>query len=228
MNSGMPDQIEPGAETGFQVALRAGGILLAAVVLGVAYNESSPLGLRASRAEIQSVSPVATPRTEVPSIPSAAPRSDAGWRPPISTGNEVTNLNPVLSSPSVPPNQITVADANPLSFPQLKWAAVKALLATKQIVLIDARLKETYNLSHIPGAVSLPAYSLPEELQAFATKYPGHTRFVLYCNSDTCDMSHELAGKLAGIYGYTNLSVMPGGFAEYVIAEPGGAIPASP
>ena len=228
MNSGMPDQIEPGAETGLQIALQACGILLAAVVLGVVYNQSSPLGLRATSAEDQSASLVATPGAEAPPIPSVAQRGDAGRPQPVSTGDKAANLNPVLPSPPVPPNQIPVAVANPPQFPELKWPAVKALLAAKQIVLIDARLKETYLLSHIPGAVSLPAYSSPEELQAFAMKYPKDARLVLYCNSDTCDMSHELAGKLARNHGYTNLSVMPGGFAEDVIAEPGGATTAPP
>ena len=224
----MPDQIEPGAETSLQVALQVCGILLAAVVLGVAYNQSSPLGLRATSAGDQSALPVAIPGAEAPPIPSVAQPGDGGRRLPVSTGAKVADLNPILPAPPVPSNQSPVAVANPPPFPELKWPAVKALLAAKQIVLIDARLKETYLLSHIPGAVSLPAYSPPEELQAFAMKYPRHTRMVLYCNSDTCEMSHELAGKLARNYGYTNLSVMPGGFAEYVIAEPGGAATAPP
>lgn len=224
----MPDQIEPGAETGLRVALQACGILLAAVVLGVAYNQSSPLGLRTTSAEDQSASPVATPGTPALPIPSITQPGDAGRPQPISIGAKVADLNPVLPSPPVPSNQSPAAVANPPPFPELKWPAVKALLAAKQIVLIDARLKETHLLSHIPGSVSLPAYSPPEELQAFATKYPKDTRLVLYCNSDTCDMSHELAGKLARNYGYSNLSVMPGGFAEYLIAEPGGATTAPP
>ena len=72
MHSGMPDQIEPGAETSLQVALQVCGILLAAVVLGVAYNQSSPLGLRATSAEDQSALPVAIPGAEAPPTTASA------------------------------------------------------------------------------------------------------------------------------------------------------------
>jgi rhodanese-related sulfurtransferase len=112
--------------------------------------------------------------------------------------------------------------ATPMKIPELKWPEVKALLAEKKIVLVDARLKANYDISHIPGAISLPATALAPELQAFATAYPKETHFVTYCGSDSCHMSHALAESLVKICGYTNVSEMPGGWAEFNVAEPGG------
>lgn len=207
MSSGMAESNAAGRESGGRIAWQAAGILLAAVALGIAYNESSPLGVRQPAPEELPLS-ITAQRT--------AP-----------TGNESapTNLPSWDFPPPPPTGAANSAVSAQLQFPELKWPAVKALQASGQIVLIDARLAETYALSRIPGAVSLPAYSPVEQLQAFAAKYPQNTRFVIYCNSETCDMSHELAGKLARQFGYTNLALMPGGFAEYVIVESGAANP---
>lgn len=200
-------------QSGERVMWPAIGILAAAVVIGVVYNQVSPLGVR---------KPVTTEEpalvNQSPAIPTA-PEVSPSVSQPATTNLPTWDFLPPPST-TVPVGPATPAmSAAEAGFPELKWPAVKALLAEKQIVLVDARLAETYALSRIPGAVSLPAYSPIAELEAFAAKYPRETRFVIYCNSESCDMSHELAAKLARHFGYTNLSLMPGGFAEYVIAE---------
>jgi rhodanese-related sulfurtransferase len=207
MNSRKPEQIRPVRESGGHVVWQAVGILAAAMAIGMVYNQTSPLGVRKP-----------TPPGEQPALPQiAAPTA-------LSTGSAVAPTN-LPGWNFLPPN--STAAATELRFPELKWPAVKTLLAANQIVLIDARLAETYALSRIPGAISLPAYSPVAELQAFAERFSRETRFVIYCNSESCDMSHELAAKLARQFGFTNLAIMPGGFAEYVIAESGAANPPS-
>ena len=214
MNSTTPEQSQPVRETGGHVAWQAIGILTAAFVIGIVYNLTSPLGVR---------KPVPLEEQSALNHSAAPPPSSLPiTTPPAGSDGVVTNppnWDFLPPAPSGPPKLGTTE----LHFPELKWSAVKALLAANQIVLIDARLAETYALSRIPGAISLPAYSPVAELQAFAAKFSRDTRFVIYCNSETCDMSHELAAKLAQQYGYTNLALMPGGFAEYAIAEPGAA-----
>jgi rhodanese-related sulfurtransferase len=202
-----PEQIRPIREAGGHIVWQAVGILAAAVVIGMVYNQTSPLGVRKP-----------TPPGEPPALTQVTSSTAA------STGNAVAPTNPPGWN-FQPPNPATAATE--LRFPELKWPAVKKLLAANQIVLIDARLAETYALSRIPGAISLPAYSPVTELQAFAERFSRETRFVIYCNSESCDMSHELAAKLARQFGFTNLALMPGGFAEYVIAESGAANPPS-
>lgn len=203
MNSRKPEQIRPVREAGGHVAWQAVGILAAAVVIGMVYNQTSPLGVRQR-----------TPQGEPPPLTGLTASTAS------STGSIIAPTDP--AGGHSPPLNPTAAMTE-LRFPELKWPAVKKLLAANQIVLIDARLAETYALSRIPGAISLPAYSPVADLQAFAERFSRETRFVIYCNSETCDMSHELAAKLARQFGFTNLALMPGGFAEYVIAESGAA-----
>jgi rhodanese-related sulfurtransferase len=211
MINGMSVQSDPDRETGGRVVWQVLGILLAAVVLGIIYNQSSPLGVRQPAPD------------ELP-LSATVHRTKSD---PLSAGSDgaMTNVSSWGFNPTPPGRSNPAVAPTELRFQELKWPAVKALLAAGQIVLVDARLAETYALSRIPGAVSLPAYSPTEQLQAFAAKHPRDTRFVIYCNSEACDMSHELAAKLARQFGYTNLALMPGGFAEYVIAESSAANP---
>lgn len=224
MNSGFSEHEKGQSQGAIQEVWQALAILAAAMLLGLAYNHHSPLGVR----------PRQSPDTKTEP---AAAGTNTQASPPLTLSNAATNAaQPAELFAALPAFESAPATASPapvtpsgeLRFPELKWPEVKALLAANQIVLVDARLAETFALTHIPGAVSLPAYSPPEQLQAFARSHPQHQRYVLYCNSDTCDMSHELATKLARQYGYTNLTLMPGGFAEYVIAEPAAAAAAPP
>jgi rhodanese-related sulfurtransferase len=164
---------------------------VAAVALGLVYNVASPLGVRAPRTESQEANPLVHSSTS--SVPAVAP---------VST-------NPVNAT-TVPATTNAVA---------LRWAEVKPLLAAGQIVLVDARARAAYDIEHIPGAVSLPVISQPAEFLAFAVKYPKDTAIVVYCGSDNCDLSHTLAEKLRNDLGYTHVKEMPGGIAEWRVAE---------
>jgi rhodanese-related sulfurtransferase len=201
------------------VLAQAAGILFAAVLLGVAYNRASPLrvsatlpgetvaGLRA----VTNAAPAANMRTgsfnETISLSLDLPTSALTVTPPPAPAKPAPSVGAAPSTPA-------------LVIPAFKWPQVKALLDAGEIVLLDARLKVNYDLGHIPGAVLLPATSSAEELQAFAAKYPKDTALVTYCGSDTCHMSHQLAELLIKICGFTNVSSLPGGYAEYVTANP--------
>ncbi|MDW8310336.1 MAG: rhodanese-like domain-containing protein, partial [Verrucomicrobiales bacterium] len=109
----------------------------------------------------------------------------------------------------------------------LRWVEVKPLLESGRIVLVDARAKTAFEAEHIPGAVSLPANAPPEEFVAFAMKYPQTTPIVVYCGGPDCDLSHQLAEKLRGDLGYSDVQEMPGGIVEWRLAEAkSGAVPA--
>ncbi len=96
---------------------------------------------------------------------------------------------------------------------------MKALLDSGKIVLVDSRPKTAYDLGHIPGAVLLPSNAPLTELHAFAAKYPKDTALVVYCNSTTCRSSQQLARQLISLGGFRNVSEMPGGYAEYTMAQ---------
>jgi rhodanese-related sulfurtransferase len=93
------------------------------------------------------------------------------------------------------------------------------LLDAGKIVLVDSRPKAAYDLGHIPGAVLLPSTAPLTEIRAFSEKYPKDTALVVYCNSTTCRSSQQLARQLVSLGGFRNVSEMPGGYAEYTMAQ---------
>jgi len=170
-------------------------ILATAVALGLVYNVASPLGVRAPKPESQAANPLV--KSNTPALPLTAS---------IPTNSATAPATPVALA------------ANP-SASTLRWVEVKSLLAAGHVVLVDARATAAYEIEHIPGAVSLPVSSAPAEFLAFATKYPKDIAIIVYCKSDQCDESHELAETLRRDLGFTNVKEMPGGFAEYRVAE---------
>jgi rhodanese-related sulfurtransferase len=191
------------------------GILVAAVLLGWVYNGLTPLRVRpANSAAADAAAPAAIPPTRPAIVRTGVFNETLSLtleRPPASAPAPVRNPIP----PAAP--QPAVASAKPV-IPALKWPEVKALLDAGRIVLVDARLKANFEIGHIPGAVLLPATSSADELRAFAAQYPRDTAFVTYCGSETCHMSLQLAELLVKICGFTNVSHMPGGYAEYTLA----------
>lgn len=194
--------------------MQCAGILAAAGVLGLIYNSASPLRVRApSPDETLPTSPVPTGK---PSLVRTGLHNET-----ISLTLELPPAPVVVPAPANdPPSTANPAPVAPgMVIPSLKWPEVKALLDAGKIVLVDARLKANYDIGHIPGAILLPATSSADELRAFAEKHPKNTAFVTYCGSETCHMSHQLAEQLIKICGFTNVRHMPGGYAEYTIAN---------
>jgi rhodanese-related sulfurtransferase len=176
-------------------ALRMAVMLIAAVVIGLAYNSVTPLGVVFGAK---------------PAMP-----NDSKSAPSVQTdGIEQSQLIQIsLATDGIVGNR-------PILFGKgsknLSWPETQSLLAANEIVLVDARNAIDYQTEHIPGAVSLPATSSEAEVAAFAAKYPRDTALVLYCGSKMCPMSHNLAKELRSKkWGYTNVRIMPGGFAEY-------------
>lgn len=183
-------------------------ILLAAVVLGAAYNRSSPLGVSFT-ASGKSTPPAAiASKTIKPPVSLPAAESDPALHNEtitaviVSSGMETTSL-PAYKLPTA-----------------LSWAEVKPLLARGEIILLDGRTTAAYETGHIPGAISLPLPLLAERIAQFSSQYPKNKSLVVYCASTQCPVSHAEAVVLAEQYGYLDVRVMPGGFAEWRVAEP--------
>ncbi|MEY3894492.1 MAG: hypothetical protein RLZZ214_11 [Verrucomicrobiota bacterium] len=170
--------------------LQMSGILLAATVLGLAYNQASPLGVRAGKPA------------------GIAPKRSGFVNETVSLTLETASgvAAPVIPKPA-------------RDIPNLSWAQVKPLLAAGKVVLVDARAKATYDLGHIPGAISLPSNSQAAEFQAFAKTQPPGTTIVAYCGSESCHASRQTLDSLAKIGGFTRLNAMPGGYAEFLAAQ---------
>ena len=174
-----------------------GGLLLVSLLLGLAYNRASPLGLRSS-------------------IPEPVKNALAG-RPPVKPAggyyNETISLT--LEGTGTPGAAAGAGTGSQSRIPTLTWPEAKALLARNQIVIVDARAEQYYQAGHIPGAVSLPANSFGSLIDTFRITYATNNALVIYCTSPQCPLSHKEAELLMTRYGYGNIKVMPGGYEEY-------------
>ena len=198
---------------------RIAALFVASCVLGLVYNSASPLGVRwaASSSAVGGKS--------------LSSHGGAGWY-----GNETAALswdtaesastyrNETVAMSLSPP--LSPARPNPSlrpaphkALPVISWPELKPLLQTSRIVLVDARGSSFYQADHIPGAVSLPATAAPFEFAAFEAKYPKNTALVVYCGTAQCSMAQSLAALLVEQHGFLNVTVMPGGYSEYRLAE---------
>ena len=186
-------------------------IFLAAVVLGVAYNRSSPLGVSFSGSGSPASVAALAGKTNAPlgSLPSA--ESDPALRNETITAVIVSGG---LETASLPAHKMPAT---------LSWAEVKPLLAKGEIVLLDGSEPATYEAGHIPGAISLPLKMLAERIADFSAQFSKNKPLVIYCASIRCPTSHAEAVALIEQYGYLDVREMPGGFAEWRVAEPSAA-----
>ena len=200
-----PHTPETGSAATAKLWLQAACIFAASVVLGLIYNSSSPLGVRPNAPQV----------TETAPAKPAVPRSGY-FNETLSMALETSPGNPPPPRGATP---TPAAGAPQAAIRAMTWQQVKPLLEARRIVLVDSRPKSAFDLGHIPGAVSLPSTAPLTELQAFAAKHPKDTALVIYCNSTTCRSSQQLAQQLISLGKFRNVSEMPGGYAEYTVAQ---------
>lgn len=194
--------------TGVRLGWQVAGIFAGAVLLGTIYNNASPLGVRASSpAETDELK---TPASTLPPKPAKARKGYVNETLSLSLEESGGAHTPALAAPAAP---------SPAAINSLTWPQVKPLLDAGRIVLVDARAKTSFDVGHIPGAVSLPVGSPAPEIQAFAGKYPKHSTIIVYCASTACHLSRQLAETLIRTGSFTDVSEMPGGYAEYLAAQ---------
>ncbi len=126
----------------------------------------------------------------------------------------------VMPLPSLPPGDTVSPSASALTLAHLNpapihWREAKPLVAAGQAVLVDVRARPAYDAGHIPGALSLPESSSPEEFAAFVQQHPTNLTLIVYCSSTSCSQSQRMAARLVQTYGYPSVKFMTGGYLEY-------------
>jgi len=101
------------------------------------------------------------------------------------------------------------------------WAEAKQMLQTGEAVLVDARPLAAFQAGSIPGAVSLPFNCIKEEMPEFMKRVGTGRWLIVYCSDHGCSSSEQVARTLIREYGYQHVFHMPGGYAEWQIAETG-------
>ena len=92
---------------------------------------------------------------------------------------------------------------------------VRARVGAADGITFDARIPEQYAAGHLPGAFNLPLEDVEPRLVAHADRLHLDTPILVYCGGADCTDALELAVKLRGL-GFTDLTLYPGGYAEWV------------
>jgi rhodanese-related sulfurtransferase len=93
-------------------------------------------------------------------------------------------------------------------------AGVRERTEDPSTVIFDARIPEHYEAGHLPGARNLPVGEADQRLGAFASLLTPETPVLVYCGGSDCLDALELALKLRE-YGFQDLTLYPGGYAEW-------------
>jgi rhodanese-related sulfurtransferase len=86
-------------------------------------------------------------------------------------------------------------------------------------VWVDARPDEEYAAQHVPGALSLNEDHWEELLPKFLAVWRPGTRVVVYCNSQRCDASREVAVRLRHELQIGDVFVLQGGWNAWLEAQ---------
>ena len=82
-------------------------------------------------------------------------------------------------------------------------------------IVFDARIPEQYAAGHLPGAINLPLEDVERQLGTHAARLRPDTPILVYCGGADCTDALDLALKLREL-GFADLTLYPGGYAEWV------------
>jgi rhodanese-related sulfurtransferase len=83
-------------------------------------------------------------------------------------------------------------------------------------IWVDARPDEQFARDHIPGALSLNEDRWNELLPQFLVAWSPEKKIVVYCSSQSCNASREVAHRLRDEAQLKNVFVLEGGWEEWL------------
>lgn len=115
----------------------------------------------------------------------------------------------VSDSISVPNSYDPPSDPQAISLSQ-----AQSLFQKEGILFIDSRLKEDFNLGHIPNSLNLPYEEFEEYFPLVKEKLLSYKQLVIYCDGTECETSLYLA-RILQDEGYENIKVFFGGILDW-------------
>lgn len=89
----------------------------------------------------------------------------------------------------------------------------------ESLLWVDARPDAQFESEHIPGALSLNEDRWKELLPPFLATWAPDKRTVVYCSSQSCAASREVARRLRDEAGLKNVYVLHGGWDTWLEAK---------
>jgi rhodanese-related sulfurtransferase len=84
-----------------------------------------------------------------------------------------------------------------------------------EVLWVDARSREAYEMEHIPKAVLLNAFEWEDLATQFLDAWDPDIPIVVYCDSASCDASTRVAERLRSEMGIRNVFVLEGGWETW-------------
>lgn len=84
------------------------------------------------------------------------------------------------------------------------------------VIWVDARPEEEFEREHVPNAVLLNEDRWNELLPKMLAAWSPEKRVVVYCSSQSCGASREVARRLREEAGLKNVFVLEGGWEGWV------------
>jgi len=83
-------------------------------------------------------------------------------------------------------------------------------------IWVDARPDDEFARDHVPGALSLNEDRWNELLPQFLAAWSQEKKVVVYCSSQSCNASREVARRLRNEAQLKNVFVLEGGWEEWL------------
>jgi rhodanese-related sulfurtransferase len=83
-------------------------------------------------------------------------------------------------------------------------------------IWVDARPDEEFARDHVPGALSLNEDRWNELLPQFLAAWSPEKKIIVYCSSQSCNASREVAHRLRNEAQLPNVFVLKGGWEEWL------------
>ncbi len=86
----------------------------------------------------------------------------------------------------------------------------------ENVIWVDARPEEEFGRDHVPGAILLNEDRWNELLPQFLQNWSPEKRIVVYCSSQSCNASREVAKRLRDQAQLKSVFVLQGGWEEWL------------
>jgi rhodanese-related sulfurtransferase len=133
----------------------------------------------------------------------------------LSSHRQGTSTLPVpldaVAGRSEPPSLMTEATTQPA---ELSLEIFRHIVAARSAIVVDARPATLFQKGHVPGAINLSAIRPDDRATNDILKYPSNTPVIVYCESDNCTDSEEVA-TLLRTKGMQRVRVFPGGWQTW-------------
>jgi glyoxylase-like metal-dependent hydrolase (beta-lactamase superfamily II)/rhodanese-related sulfurtransferase len=95
---------------------------------------------------------------------------------------------------------------------QIDLTAAKAMIQSKDVVILDVREQNEYDLGHIKNSIFLPRGKVKSEVESVLSTTDKDTQILIYCASGN---RSALAGLIMQELGYTNVVSLSGGYIAW-------------